>query len=112
MEKVSVLIGRILLAQIFLLAGTSKIFEYAGTQSYMEAMGVPGALLPLVILLEIGGSLALIIGWQTRWAAAALAGVLLLGARKGKYNTDGSVNAIPGANLPMATLGTFILWLG
>ncbi len=45
-------------------------------------------------------------------AAAALAGVLLLGARKGKYSEDGSVNAIPGANLPMATLGTFILWLG
>ena len=45
-------------------------------------------------------------------AAAALAGVLLLGARKGKYNADGSVNAIPGANLPMATIGTFILWLG
>ena len=45
-------------------------------------------------------------------AAAALAGVLLLGARKGKYNADGSANAIPGANLPMATLGTFILWMG
>jgi ammonium transporter, Amt family len=45
-------------------------------------------------------------------AAAALAGVLLLGARKGKYSADGSVNAIPGANLPMATLGTFILWMG
>lgn len=45
-------------------------------------------------------------------AAAALSGVLLLGARKGKYNADGSVNPIPGANLPMATLGTFILWLG
>ena len=45
-------------------------------------------------------------------AAAALAGVILLGARKGKYSADGSVNAIPGANLPMATLGTFILWMG
>jgi len=45
-------------------------------------------------------------------AAAALAGVLLLGARKGKYGKDGSVHAIPGANLPLATLGTFILWLG
>jgi Amt family ammonium transporter len=45
-------------------------------------------------------------------AAAALAGVLLLGARKGKYSSDGRVNAIPGANLPMATLGTFILWMG
>ena len=45
-------------------------------------------------------------------ASAALAGVLLLGARKGKYTKDGKVNAIPGANLPMATLGTFILWMG
>jgi len=45
-------------------------------------------------------------------AAAALAGVLLLGARKGKYGKNGQVNAIPGANLPLATLGTFILWMG
>jgi len=45
-------------------------------------------------------------------AAAALAGVLLLGARKGKYGPDGESRAIPGANLPLATLGTFILWLG
>ncbi|WP_286240929.1 ammonium transporter [Neptuniibacter halophilus] len=45
-------------------------------------------------------------------AAAALAGVLVLGARKGKYSKDGAVNAIPGANLPLATLGTFVLWLG
>ncbi|OUS41000.1 ammonium transporter [Oleispira antarctica] len=45
-------------------------------------------------------------------ATAALAGVILLGARKGKYGKNGEVNAIPGANLPMATLGTFILWMG
>lgn len=45
-------------------------------------------------------------------AAAALAGVLVLGARKGKYTKDGKVNAIPGCNLPLATLGTFILWMG
>jgi Amt family ammonium transporter len=45
-------------------------------------------------------------------AAAALAGVILLGARKGKYGNNGQVYAIPGANLPLATLGTFILWLG
>jgi len=45
-------------------------------------------------------------------AAAALAGVILLGARKGKYGPEGQVNAIPGANLPLATLGTFILWMG
>ncbi len=45
-------------------------------------------------------------------ATAALAGVLLLGARKGKYDADGTINAIPGANIPLATLGMFILWFG
>jgi Amt family ammonium transporter len=45
-------------------------------------------------------------------AAAALAGVLILGPRKGKYGKDGRINAIPGANMPLATLGTFVLWLG
>ncbi len=45
-------------------------------------------------------------------AAAALAGVILLGARKGKYGPNGEVKAIPGSNMPLATLGTFILWLG
>ena len=45
-------------------------------------------------------------------AAAALAGVIVLGPRKGKYKADGTIMAIPGANLPLATLGTFILWLG
>ena len=45
-------------------------------------------------------------------AAAALSGVLLLGARSGKYGPDGQINALPGANLPLATLGTFILWMG
>jgi len=45
-------------------------------------------------------------------AAAALAGVLLLGPRKGKYKKDGTINPIPGANMPLATLGTFILWMG
>ncbi len=45
-------------------------------------------------------------------ASAALAGVLVLGARKGKYGPNGEINAIPGANMPLATLGTFILWLG
>jgi len=45
-------------------------------------------------------------------AAAALAGVILLGARKGKYGANGEIRAIPGANLPLATLGAFILWMG
>ena len=73
MNNAIVLLARLFLAHIFLLAGFGKITGYAGTQGYMESMGVPGALLPLVIVLEIGGSLALIVGLFTRWAALALA---------------------------------------
>ena len=80
MNKYVDIIARILLAQIFVLAGISKITGYAGTQGYMESMGVPGMLLPLVILLELGGGLALIIGWQTRLVSYALAGFTVIAA--------------------------------
>lgn len=73
MEKITQLIARVFLGHIFLLAGVSKMGAYAATQGYMNAMGVPGVLLPLVILLEIGGGLAIIAGWKTKWAAIALA---------------------------------------
>ena len=73
------LIGRLLLAQVFLIAGINKITAYAGTQGYMEAMGVPGMLLPLVILLEVGGALMLVVGWKVRWAATAM-GIFSLAA--------------------------------
>lgn len=78
MRDYSLVAGRILMAAIFLLAGFNKIGGYAGTQGYMESMGVPGMLLPLVIVLEIGGGLAIIAGWQTRWVAYALAGFTIL----------------------------------
>ncbi|MBD3670179.1 MAG: DoxX family protein [Gammaproteobacteria bacterium] len=79
MEKFSPVVGRILLAIIFLLAGLGKLGAgYAGTQGYMESMGVPGMLLPLVIILEIGGGIALIIGWQTRYVSWALAAFTLI----------------------------------
>lgn len=80
MEKITELAARILLGHIFLLAGFSKISAFAGTQGYMEAMGVPGALLPLVILLEIGGGLALMVGLKTRWTALALAAFTVVAA--------------------------------
>lgn len=72
--------GRVLLSIIFLLAGYNKIGGYAGTQGYMESFGVPGALLPLVIALEILGALALIAGWHARLSAFLLAGFTLLSA--------------------------------
>ena len=80
MEKISQFVARLFLAQMFLLSGIFKISGYAGTQGYMEAMGVPGMLLPLVIALEIGGGLAIIAGWQTRLVSIVLAAFTLAAA--------------------------------
>ena len=73
MEKITQVIARMMLGHLFLIAGWQKIGGYEGTQGYMESVGVPGMLLPLVVLLELGAGLAIIIGWQTKLAAAALA---------------------------------------
>jgi len=70
--------GRILISLIFIVSGVSKIFSFAGTQGYMEAAGVPGVLLPIVIALEILGGLAIILGWRARIAAFLLAGFALV----------------------------------
>lgn len=67
------LLGRIGLSLIFIISGWGKIAGYAATQGYMESKGIPGALLPLVIALELGGGLALAAGLFTRWIALALA---------------------------------------
>jgi putative oxidoreductase len=75
------LIARLLMAFIFIMAGLNKIGAgYAGTQGYMEAHGIPGLVLPLVILLELGGGILIAVGWQTRWAAWALAAFTLAAA--------------------------------
>lgn len=72
------LIGRILLALMFVLGGYSKIGGYAGTQAYMASAGVPGALLPLVIITELLGGLLIVVGYKTRLVALALAGFTLI----------------------------------
>ena len=69
-----------MISAIFLMAGLSKITAYAGTQAYMESLGVPGALLPAVIALEVFGSLAIIIGYKTKIAAFLLAGFSVVSA--------------------------------
>jgi putative oxidoreductase len=78
LRKSSELAGRILLAAIFLMSGLGKIGAYAGTAGYMASVGVPGALLPAVIALEVLGAIAIIIGWKTRITAVLLAGFTLL----------------------------------
>jgi hypothetical protein len=68
--------GRLLISPIFVIAGIDKLGAPAVTQGSRESMGVPGALLPLVILLELGGGLSVLLGWWTRIGAFLLASFL------------------------------------
>ena len=74
LHNFALLIGRLGLSAMFILGGISKITGYAGTMAYMASKGVPGVLLPLVILTELGGGLAILLGWQTRLVAILMAG--------------------------------------
>jgi putative oxidoreductase len=80
MKDSAELLGRLLLVFMFFLSGVGKIAGYAGTQAYMVSQGVPGFLLPLVIVLEIAAPLAILAGWETRLVAAALAVFSVLAA--------------------------------
>lgn len=72
------LAARVALAALFIIAGFAKIGGYEGTAGYMQSMGVPGFLLPLVIALEIVGGLAIAVGYRTRVVAFLLAGFSVL----------------------------------
>ena len=79
-EEISKPLGRLLVAQVFLILGYRKIIYYDETAGWMESMGVSGSFLPLVIVVEIFGSLGLILGWGTRVCAILLCGYCFLTA--------------------------------
>jgi len=79
-QSLSAPAGRFLISLIFVTSGINKLANFAGTQGYMESAGVPGALLPLVIAVELLGGIAVILGWHTRLAAFLLAGFSLSSA--------------------------------
>ena len=74
MQNSAALAGSILLALIFIISGYGKITGYAGTAGYMASKGLPmvAVLLPLAILVELGGGLLIALGWKARWAAALI----------------------------------------
>jgi len=80
MNDLAVLLGRIGLSIIFILSGWGKFQDLASTQHYMQTMGVPGVLAPVVALVELLGGLAVLFGFLTRWAALGLAIFCLLAA--------------------------------
>jgi putative oxidoreductase len=73
MDQVLNLAARLLMSHIFIISGWSKLTGYGGTLGYFASLGLPGILVPLVILAEFGGGLALLLGLKARWAAAILA---------------------------------------
>jgi putative oxidoreductase len=104
------LLARAMLAYIFILEGAAKITSYAGVVDYMQANGVDGRLLPLVILTELGGGLLVLFGLWTRWAAIALSGYCLLTALIFHMGADQAVQfnknvAMAGGFLALAVLG-------
>lgn len=78
LHKVAELAGRVLLSSLFLVSGLGKLSAYAATAGYMASLGVPSALLPVVIATEVLGALLIILGWKTRIVAFLLAGFALL----------------------------------
>jgi putative oxidoreductase len=80
MHSLVSLVARILLSAIFVTAGINKVSGYTGTQAYMEAHGLPGALLPAVIALEVIGGIAVLLGIFSRYAGLALAAFCLAAA--------------------------------
>jgi putative oxidoreductase len=89
-----ILVGRVMLSFIFIQSGVMKIFSYAGTAAHMNEAGVPGALLPLVILAEAGGGILVLLGLWTRYAAIALAGFCVLAAWFFHYKPDDMMQMI------------------
>lgn len=79
-QSISPLVGRVFISLIFIVTGIGKITGYSGTAAYMDSVGIPGMLLPLVILLEVGGGLAILLGFKTRLVAFLLAGFCVLSA--------------------------------
>ncbi|GAB3918394.1 DoxX family protein [Kribbella albertanoniae] len=94
LEDVGVLVARILMPILFLPLAGEKLLATPGTQQYMEAMGVPGFMLPLVILLEFGGGLAILFGFLTRTTALFTAGFTLLTAFLFHSNFAEGVNSL------------------
>ena len=107
-DAVLALIARVLMAYIFLVAGWGKISAYSATVGYMESMGVAGALLPLTILVEFGGGLALLFGFQARFAAFGLGLFSMITAFIFHDGTQDSINFMK--NFAMAG-GLFFLML-
>ena len=87
-------LGRVIMSIMFIQAGIGKMFGYADTQGYMEAHGVPGMLLPLVLLAEAGGGLCVLLGLFTRYAAIVLAGFCVLAAIFFHWHPDDQMQMI------------------
>lgn len=93
-QSLTLLAARVLLVLIYIAAGVNKMSDYAGTQAYMQSMGVPDVLLPLVIALELGGGLAVMLGVWTRPLSWLMAGFTVLAAVLFHHNFADQLQAL------------------
>lgn len=73
MKDATIMVGRVLMAYVFVVAGWGKLTGFSATEQYLQHLGIPALLVTPTILLEIGGGIALVLGFFTRWTALALA---------------------------------------
>ena len=107
-DNTAKLVGRLLLALMFIVAGWGKINGYEGTTKYMASAGVPAILLPLVIVTELVGGICIAIGYQTRLAALALAGFTLVANILFHWQPDNQVQTLFFLK-NMAVIGGFLV---
>lgn len=104
LPSLSVLAGRVLLAYLFIPAGLAKLGDLAGSAAYTASGGLPGAFVYPALLLEVVGGLAILVGWQTRWAALALAAFTLVAGYLFHYQ------AAQAATDPMAAMMQMLMF--
>jgi putative oxidoreductase len=106
------LVARLLMSLIFIISGWSKLVGYSGTQGYFASMGIPlpALVTPLVILIELGGGLALLFGFKARWAAAVLA-LFSIGSALVAHTNFADANQMNNFMKNLAMAGGFLLFV-
>lgn len=112
MDKVLELAARLLMSHIFIISGWNKLLNFSGTSGYFSSIGLPmpAVVTPLVILIELGGGLALLLGFKTRWVAAILA-LFSIGAAFIAHTNFADPNQMNSFMKNLAMAGGFLLFV-
>lgn len=110
MDKFLTIAARVLMSQVFIISGLGKIIGYSGSLHYFASLGIPGLLLPVVILIEVGCGLLLLLGYKTKYVAAILA-VFALAAALLAHTDFGAPGQLVNFTKDFALAGGLILFV-